>query len=190
MKGLLTGLATTGKSTVAELCADEFEVIELGRIMERIAKTRGLMRAGDELQDLSFPVRTELQNSAMLETAFDCGNMLVLAHLVVQGPEGFVPGLQRSTLEMGGFDSIICLTASASKIAERRRNRGYANVEIDGIDFEKQLQIISATMWAQHLGLPLIFLDTTIDHPELTAVKVKNAVNTMIMGKRSASNDE
>jgi len=99
-----------------------YDLVEFGQVMRDYQAT-----AGDEersLSEVTLSRRVALQGAVVRNILQSMRRTLVVAHLLVEAPEGFAPGLQPDALRELELDGILLLVAPARDIDLRVRGYG------------------------------------------------------------------
>jgi adenylate kinase len=137
---IVVGLSGVGKSTVLEeatkLAQENYEIINYGDRMLKVAKEEGLVDSRDEIKNISSEEQKKVQKEAAESILEDSrsGNVIVDTHAAIQTPHGYLPGLPKWTIENMEPEHLIILDAEAEEIYERSkddegRSREHENVE-------------------------------------------------------------
>lgn len=162
---LLTGLPASGKSTAATLLGQsrpDVRVLEIGAAMAALAVGERLVATTEELATIGAAERARLQVAAASAAARIGGPLVVVAHLVVLGPEGYLPGLPEAARDAICPDAVVMLTCEASTLVQRRaqgnRPRTQPLETAERILAHQQLTREAAEQIASAQGAPLIVL--------------------------------
>lgn len=127
---VVTGVPGVGKTTVidAALKAAKREGINVtltnyGTVMFEIAKAKGLVENRDQMRKLPSSVQREVQKLAakrIAETARE-GIVLVDTHMLINTPEGFLPGIPVWVAENLRPSVLVLVEADPEEIRNRRK---------------------------------------------------------------------
>lgn len=126
---LVTGVPGAGKSTLSSAVAVAragVAVLEVGQRMGEIAGSMGLIPGYSELPSLPAMIRSQLQAAAISSVpSSDASIVLVVGHLQVLGPEGWLPGFPAGVLEALGLAKILLVEAE-SRIDDQAGGAGFS----------------------------------------------------------------
>lgn len=126
---VVTGVPGVGKSTVVSRALDElrkigveYEFINYGDAMLRVARERAGVRDRDEVKKIPIDLYREIQRKVAEEIAERAKRVKVLVdtHCLIRKPEGYYPGLPKWVLEALMPTSIVLIEATPSEVARRR----------------------------------------------------------------------
>lgn len=145
---IVVGLSGVGKSTVLEeatkLAKEDYEIINYGDRMLKIAKKEGLVESRDEIKKISSEEQKEVQKKAAESIVKDSedGNVIVDTHAAIQTPHGFLPGLPKWTVENLEPQHLVILDASAEEIYDRSTDdegRSREHETVEGTELYRQV---------------------------------------------------
>lgn len=145
---IVVGLSGVGKSTVLEeamkLSSQDYEIINYGDRMLKLAKEQGLVESRDEIKDISSEEQRRIQKEAAQSIVEDSedSNVIVDTHAAIKTPHGFLPGLPKWTVENLEPENIVILDASSEEIYERSRgdsDREREHEEVEEIDLYRTI---------------------------------------------------
>ena len=125
MKYIIFGLPGVGKTSVVNGVLERTKIkhIHWGNLSFEVAKRMGLVKDVDELRQLDLDKQKEVRKEVTAEIdkiSKEYDDILVETHAAVKTPQGYWPGLSKSTLDRIDFDVFIVLTADPGVIFERR----------------------------------------------------------------------
>jgi adenylate kinase len=126
---LVTGIPGVGKSSLSVECANNsahMKAFEVGQLMFELGAREGLLRSKEELGTLDIEVRRDLQNRVVRQIVDQDSQGLLVAHLVVSTPDGYVPGFPDQAMESLQIDAVAHIVASTSDIERRRPSVSYS----------------------------------------------------------------
>jgi adenylate kinase len=162
VRALISGVPAAGKSTIATLAAlsrPETKIHELGEAMTALAVAQGLAQSVESLPTLGDYDRARLQAEAAEPLRHVTGPFLVVAHLLVLGPNGMRPGLPPAARDAIAPNRIVVLECAPAEIARRRAEGGRVRTQPeqppDVIDVHQRQVLAEAAAFAADAGTRL-----------------------------------
>ncbi len=157
---LVTGISGSGKSTVAQAVAERLstECHEFGILMTQTAMSSGLLQPHEVLKSVKLARRSQLQGEVATQVAACSAEVcLIVAHLIVEGPEGYVPGFQPTVLDRLDISAIALMTAPIIDLTARK-DRIVEDGPVQLIESLRRLRWmveVAAIHQSLRLGVPL-----------------------------------
>ncbi len=150
-------------------------VREFGQLMAEIGKERRIVRDYNDLHNLKLSYRIQLQEAAAARVEGDTRPVVVVAHLVVRAPEGYVDGLPAGTLHSLRLNGIMLVTCDPRQVWARRGRVGSPR-EIESVDVigahQRQVMDRAATI-AHREQIPLVnVINRDGEFPEAVTIAV------------------
>jgi adenylate kinase len=122
----LTGVPGVGKSSTAHhplIPEARLRAIEFGDTMVQVGLETGRLHGYADLQDIDLALRLELQSLAVEQILDHTRTMpaVITGHMLVDSPQGFVPGFLQDTMAHLNVSAIVVLVAEPEDIILRRR---------------------------------------------------------------------
>ncbi len=165
VRAIITGVPAAGKSTLASLVSlsrPDLRVYELGQTMAALAVAAGLVQSLEGLPQLEDDVRARLQVDAAAPLADSNAPLLVVAHLLVLGPNGMRPGLPPPARAAISPDWLVVVECDPGEIVRRRaggtRIASQPVEREDAIAVHQRLVLAEAEAWAREAALQLMIV--------------------------------
>lgn len=159
VRAVISGVPAAGKSTVATLAAlarPETKIHELGEAMTALAVAEGLAQSVESLPALRDDDRARLQVEAAEPLRHLTGPFLVVAHLLVLGPNGMRPGLPPAARDAIAPNRIVVVECAPAEIVRRRAEGTRAQTQpgqpADVIDAHQRQVLADAAAFAADAG--------------------------------------
>lgn len=127
---VVTGVPGVGKTTVIDAAVEAARkeginviLMNYGTVMFEIAKAKGLVENRDQMRKLPSNIQREVQELAAKKIAQSAkgGIVLVDTHMLINTPEGFLPGMPLWVAENLRPSVLILVEADPEEIRNRRR---------------------------------------------------------------------
>ncbi len=123
---VIAGIPGSGSTTVLNSALEnlDYEHVNYGDVMLRIAQELGLADDRDSIRKLSPDVQKEVQRKAAknIREMSKENNIIVDTHCTIKTPLGFLPGLPKWVLEELKPDQFVLIEADGDEILLRRIN--------------------------------------------------------------------
>ncbi|MEM1657675.1 MAG: adenylate kinase [Candidatus Jordarchaeales archaeon] len=127
---VVTGVPGVGKTTVIDNAIEaarkegmKITLMNYGTVMLEIAKAKGLVENRDQMRKLPSNIQREVQKLAAekIADAAKDGIVVVDTHMLINTPEGFLPGIPAWVAESLKPNVLILIEADPEEIKNRRR---------------------------------------------------------------------
>jgi len=163
---LLTGVSGAGKSSIAlglsQTIADVL-IYEFGELMAVIGARMDLVEGYVDLPGLALAERVRLQQAAAQEVSRSTGPVVVVAHVIVVAPEGYVNGLPDEVLDFLCLSGVMVVRCSPGQIWARRKHSSSLHMhdELQEIAAQQHEVDDRAKEIADGLCVPLGYIDNS-----------------------------
>ncbi|MEI7579627.1 MAG: adenylate kinase [bacterium] len=167
---VILGINGVGKSTVVKKVIKQvnFERVHWGRIMEKLAAPRGLIKHIDELRKVDIRMQRFIQEETVdvIKKQIDAEpnkNYIIETHAALKTPQGYLPGFNLHILEKIKPDMFIIVEAAAESIWKRRAEDPTRDRNDDStlFDVEMNLEVTRnfASSYAIAIGATLAIVE-------------------------------
>jgi adenylate kinase len=124
--------------------------------MAMAGRRLGLVDSYKDLPKLKLADRVRLQEEVASEVAESSGPVVIVAHVVVRAPEGYVDGLPPTVLDKLRLTGMLVVTSTSEQVRARREG---PMIESAGVISSHQDRVrIASTKIAEELAIPAAFI--------------------------------
>lgn len=158
---IVTGSPGAGKSSVTGAVQNDkgYTLVNVGDIMEKVAKEKGYVKDRDEMRYMSNEHITELRKLAAKHIAGLPGKIIVDTHATVQQHNRYVPGLPGQFLQdLGNVVGLFYIDADPKDILRRRgadRSRTREEEPLHVLETQRLVNIATLSAYSSQLNIPL-----------------------------------